>query len=126
MNSFPPANDREPIRVTLQQIGLVSFIKWQTFAFFILGIFAGLVYTGWLALAGQITGRAVVWYFLVTTLSYVVLGFISSAILGVNSLAPSIGGVRFYIVAHNNPLPPPPPERWEATLPKINDRKEPL
>jgi len=52
MNSLPPANDREPIRVTLQQIGLVSFIKWQTFAFFILGIFAGLVYTVWLALAG--------------------------------------------------------------------------
>jgi hypothetical protein len=122
MKSSPPTNTNEPIRVTLQHVGLASFVKWQTLAFFIMGVLAGLVYTVWLALAGQITGRTVVWYFLITTFSYVVLGVVSSTILGVifNSLAPRIGGMRFNVVADNNPLPPPPPERWEDTLPKIN------
>jgi hypothetical protein len=128
MKSMPPTNDNESIHVTLQHVGLSSFVKWQTLAFFIMGVLAGFVYTVWLALAGQITGRGVIWYFLVTTFSYVVLGLISSTILGViyNSLAPSIGGMRFDIIAHNNPLPPPPPQGWEDALPKINDRNEPL
>ena len=127
MKSMAP-NDNESIHVTLQHVGLSSFVKWQTLAFFIMGVFAGLVYTVWLALAGQITGRGVIWYFLVTTFSYVVLGLISSTILGViyNSFAPSIGGMRFDIIARNTPLPPPPPERWEGALPKINDPNEPL
>ena len=118
-----PTNDNEPIHVTLEQIGLASFVKWQTLGFLVLGMLAGLLYSGWAALANRTISTSLVWYFLVTSISYVILGLVSSTILGIlyNSLAGRFGGMRFDVVTHNNPMPPLPPERWEGTLPKIND-----
>jgi len=115
--------DNEPIHVTLEQIGLASFVKWQTLGFLVLGVLAGLLYSGWAALANRTISSSLVWYFLVTSISYVILGVVSSTILGVlyNALAGRFGGMRFDVVTHNNPMPPLPPERWEGTLPKIND-----
>jgi len=116
-------NDNNTIQVTVEQIGLAAFVKWQTLGFLVLGVLAGLLYTGWASLANRALSSSLVWYFLVTTISYVILGVISSTILGIlyNSLAWRFGGMRFDVTTQDNPIPPLPPERWEGTLPKIND-----
>ena len=120
---MPSRQDDQPTKVTLQRIGLASFAKWQTFGFFILGIFAGIVYTTSFAITGQISGIVIVWYFLLTPLMYAIVGLISSLILGViyNSTAARIGGVEFDIAPKHFPAPPRPPERWEGNLPRIPD-----
>ena len=127
MKSHRLANDEEPTTVTLRQIRLASLVKWQTFVFFVLGVFAGIIYTTSFAITGQISGIVIVWYLLLTPLMYALVGFISSMILGVvyNSVANRIGGLQVDIVTNKKPVPPPPPEFWEGTLPKINER-EPL
>jgi hypothetical protein len=109
--------------VTIQHLGLTSFVKWQTLGFFILGILAGILYTAWFAITGQITGWTIVWYFPMTCVVYAIMGVICSTLLGViyNSIAGKIGGMQFDIVTHNNPVPPLPPARWEGTLPKIEN-----
>src|SRR2546422_2504845 len=116
-------DDEEPTTVTLQQIRLASLVKWQTFVFFVLGIFAGIIYTTSFAITGQISGIVIVWYFLLTPLMYALVGLISSMILGLvyNSVANRLGGLQVDVVLQKNPVPPPPPERWEGTLPRINE-----
>ena len=123
MSTSSPTNENETVHVTVEQIGLASFVKWQTLGFLVLGVLAGLLYAGWAALAYGTMASSFIWYFLVTSVSYVILGVVSSTILGVlyNSLAVRFGGLRFDIVTHKNPIPPLPPERWEGTLPKIDD-----
>lgn len=125
MTPLTLTNDNETIHVTVEQIGLASFVKWQTLGFLVLGVLAGLLYSGWAALANRTISSSLIWYFLVTSISYVILGVVSSTILGIlyNSLAGKFGGMRFDVVTRNNPMPPLPPERWEGTLPKINDSK---
>ena len=123
MTTLARPNDSETTHVTVEQIGLASFVKWQTLGFLVMGVLAGLLYSGWAALANQTFSTSLIWYFLVTAVSYVILGVVSSTILGVlyNSLAGRFGGMRFDVVTRNNPVPPLPPERWEGALPKIND-----
>jgi hypothetical protein len=125
MNPLPPIN--EPIRVTLRHIGLTSFVKWQTLAFSCWGILAGVICTAWFTLQGQLHGRAIASYFLVTVLIYAIPGLIGSIILAViyNSVARKIGGLEFDIVTKNKPTPSPPPVPWEGTLPKIINPETP-
>ncbi len=127
MMSHRLANDEEPTTVTLRQIRLASLVKWQTFVFFVLGIFAGIIYTTSFAITGRISGIVIVWYFLLTPLMYALVGLISSMILGLvyNSVANRVGGLQVDVVTNKKPVPPPPPESWEGTLSKINER-EPL
>src|SRR6266849_2904233 len=113
MNSLLPTN--EPVRVTLRHIRLAAFVKWYTLAFAVLGIFVGALCTAWYMLDGQLKGRAIAWYFLVTALFYAIPGLFGSIIFAViyNYLAGRFGGgLQFDIVAQNNSLPPAPPERW--------------
>jgi ABC-type Fe3+ transport system permease subunit len=119
----PRTTENETVQVTVEQIGLAPFVKWQTLGFLVMGVLAGLLYSGWAALANRTFTSSLIWYSLVTTVSYVILGVVSSTILGVlyNSLAARFGGMRFVVVTQHSPPPPPPPERWEGTLPKINE-----
>jgi hypothetical protein len=125
MESNLLTDNEGPTRVTLRHICLASLVKWQTFVFFVLGIFAGIIYTTSFAITGQISGVVIVWYFLLTPLMYALVGLISSVIVGLayNVVASRTGGIQVDIVTQKNPVPPPPPERWEGTLPKIDERE---
>jgi hypothetical protein len=125
MKQIPPTN--EVIRVTLRHIGLTSFVKWQTLAFSFWGILAGVICTAWLALQGQLHGRAIASYFLATVLIYAIPGLIGSIILAAiyNSVARKIGGLEFDFVTKNKPVQPPQRAPWEGTLPKINKPETP-
>jgi hypothetical protein len=127
MTLSPQTNENETIQVTVERVGLSTFVKWQTLGFLVLGVLTGLLYSGWAALANRTVSTSLVWYFFVTSISYVILGVVSSTVRGVlyDSLATRFGGMRFAFITHHNPIPPPPPERWEGTLPKINDRDLP-
>jgi hypothetical protein len=126
MNPTLLTNDEEPTKVSLQRIRVASLAKWQTFAFFVLGIFAGIAYTTSFAVAGQISGIVVVWYFLLTPVMYAVVGLVSSIIFGLvyNSVAGRGGGIEVEVRYLRTCVPPPPPERWEGVLPKINECNE--
>ena len=121
MNDLPSTD--EPIRVTIRRIGLGRYIKWYTLAFTVLGLTVAAMCTAWYTLDGQLRGKAIVSYFLVIVLYYAVPGLIGSILFAViyNSFAGRFGGLQFDIVVQRAPVPPSPPERWEGTLPKIND-----
>ena len=103
-------------------------MKWQTLAFCVFGTLVGLISSAWYVIVGQLTGKGTVWYSFLIALYYAVPGFISSVIFGViyNSLAGRLGGLELEIVTHSEVKPPQPAERWEGSLPKINEQKEPL
>ena len=125
MNPSPPTN--EPIRVALRHIRLASFLKWLILGWFVWGIFSSMLCTAWYAIDGQLTRRTILWYFPVMVLFYAIPGLIGSIIVGAtyNSAARKLGGVEFDIVLNSNVIPPPPPEHWEGTLPKIKAGEPP-
>src|SRR6267378_4948360 len=121
MNNVP---SDEPIRVTIRRMGLGPYIKWYTLAFAVLGFTASAMCTAWYVLDGQLRGKAILSYFFVVVLYYAGPGLIGSILFAViyNSVAGRIGGLQFDIVVRtpaSSPIPPPPPEHWEGTLPKI-------
>lgn len=107
MNSRLLPDNEEPTKVTLRRIGLASLAKWLTLAFFVLGIFAGIVYTTSFAITGQISGIVIVWYVLLTPVMYAVVGFISSMIFGLiyNSVAGRVGGIEIETVTFSDGVP---------------------
>jgi hypothetical protein len=122
MNTLPPD---EPTRVTIRRIVLGPYVKWYTLAFALLGFTASAMCTAWYVLDGQLRGKAIVSYFLVVILYYAAPGLIGSILFAViyNVIAGRTGGLQFDMVVRppaNLPTPPPPPERWDGTLPKIS------
>lgn len=103
-------------KVMIQRINIVSFTKWLTFVFFVLGIFAGIIYTTSFAISGQISGIVIIWYLLLTPILYTLVGIITSLIICItyNSLNTVLGGI--VIEVSNSTFdfdsPPPPPENW--------------
>lgn len=116
--------ENQPTTVTLRRIRVASLVRWQTFGFFILGMFAGIVYTTSFAVYGRIRGVVLLWYVVLTPFLYAVVGLLSSLVVGLiyNSVAERLGGLEFEVVTTELPLPPPPPDRWEGKLPPILER----
>ncbi|HEY8204065.1 MAG TPA: hypothetical protein VIF81_05000 [Pyrinomonadaceae bacterium] len=122
----------EPTRVTIRRIVLGPYVKWYTLAFAVLGVTSSALCTAWYMLDGQLHGgKAIVYYFLAVILYYAVPGLIGSILFAViyNLVAARVGGgLQFDIVVRTPatlPTPPPPPEHWEGTLPKINAPDQP-
>jgi len=110
--------------MVLRRVGMMSAAKWMTLAFFVLGIFAGIVYTASFVVYGQISGIVIIWYLLLTPILYAVVGLIASLIICVlyNQLNRALGGI---VLELSDPrigfeLPPPPPKEWTDLPPSAN------
>lgn len=110
--------------MVLRRVGVKSAASWMTAAFFVLGIFAGIVYTASFAASGQISGIVILWYLLLTPILYAVVGLIAALIICVlyNQLNRTFGGIVLELADSriSFELPPPPPERWTEVPPSAN------
>lgn len=104
-------------KMTVRRVGIKAVAVWVTLAFFILGIFAGVLYTAWFLYSGQISGTFFIWYLVVTPVFYAGVGLTTALIICVlyNSLNSAFGTVRLELIAPTSAeLPPVPPSQWNS------------
>jgi len=103
------------MKMTVRRVGIKAVAVWATLAFFLLGIFAGVLNTGWFLYSGQIGGTFFIWYLVITPVLYAGVGMITALIICVlyNSLNSAFGSIGLELVAPTSvELPPPPPSQW--------------
>lgn len=102
--------------MVLKHVSVLSAAAWLTAAFFVLGIFAGMIYTASFSYSGQISGMVVIWYLLLTPVLYACVGLFAALIICVlyNNLNGVFGGIALELADPNGSFesPPLPPSQW--------------
>jgi len=104
-------------KMIVRRVGIKAVAAWVTLAFFILGIFAGVLSTAWFLYSGQTSGTFFIWYLVITPVLYAGVGMITALIICVlyNYLNSAFGSIGLELVAPTSAeLPPLPPSQWNS------------